>query len=133
MYVNHNQKFSKSKLYTNYSILDVPNMFQLNYRPPPFSYKGEAASALVLGTGLATGGLTMMIFGGCWIADISTFPEFSLKLKRLMGQEPDSSQLPMDAETAQVVNQLEEILNNDKKWRRLIQELELYIFYPYGQ
>ncbi|GAV52136.1 hypothetical protein ZYGR_0AG01270 [Zygosaccharomyces rouxii] len=115
MYVNHNQKFSKSKLYTNYSILDVPNMFQLNYRPPPFSYKGEAASALVLGTGLATGGLTMMIFGGCWIADISTFPEFSLKLKRLMGQEPDSSQLPMDAETAQVVNQLEEILNNDKK------------------
>lgn len=133
MYVNHNQKFSNSKLYTNYSILDVPNMFQLNYRPPPFSYKGEAASALVLGTGLATGGLTMMIFGGCWIADISTFPEFSLKLKRLMGQEPDSSQLPMDAETAQVVNQLEEILNNDKKWRRLIQELELYIFYPYGQ
>lgn len=90
-------------------------MFQLNYKPPPFSYKGEAASALVLGTGLATGGLAMMVFGGCWIANISSFPEFNLKLKKLMGQEVDPSQLPMDTDTEEVVNQLEGLLNNEKK------------------
>lgn len=98
---------------TNHEDPDIPNMFQLNYRAPPFSYRGEAASALVLGTGLATGGLSMMIFGSCWIADISTFPEFSFKLKRLMGQESDPSQLPMDKETAQVVDQLEQILTSN--------------------
>lgn len=94
---------------------DVPNMFQLNYKAPPFSYKGEAATALVLGTGLATGGLAMMVFGGCWLADISTFPEFSFKLKRLMGQEMSPADLPMDQETAHVIDQLEELLDNNKK------------------
>lgn len=115
MYVNHNKDFSYSRSYTNYFVSDVPNMFQLNYKPPPFSYKGEATSALALGSGLATGGLAMVIFGGCWIADISTFPEFSFKLKKLMGQESDSSQFSMDTETTQIINQLERILSSEKK------------------
>lgn len=90
-------------------------MFQLNYRAPPFSYKGEATTALVLATGLSTGGLAMMVFGGCWIANISTFPEFSFKLKQLMGQEIEPAQPSMDAETAQVVSQLEDILGSSKR------------------
>lgn len=56
----------------------------------------------------------MMVFGGCWIADISTFPEFSFKLKQLMGQEIEPAQPSMDAETAQVVSQLEDILGSSK-------------------
>lgn len=93
-------------------------MFQLNYKPPTFSYQGEATSALVFGTGLATGGFSMLVFGTCWIWDISTFQEFSLKAKHLMGQDTNSesslTNMPLDVETAKVVQQLEELFKKDK-------------------
>ncbi|QLQ79206.1 hypothetical protein HG537_0B05530 [Torulaspora globosa] len=99
----------------------VPNMFQLNYKSPPFSYQAEAASALVLGTGLAVGGFSMLLFGSCWIWDISTIPEFSLKAKRLMGQDLTSEEtlvnMPLDEDTAEVVDQIQNLLkgNNNSK------------------
>lgn len=94
-------------------------MFQLNYKSPPFSYQAEAASALVLGTGLAVGGFSMLIFGSCWLSDISTFPEFSLKARQLMGQDPvpDSklTNMPLDEDTAKVVDQIEKLLQGNSK------------------
>ncbi|QLL31692.1 hypothetical protein HG536_0B05570 [Torulaspora globosa] len=95
----------------------VPHMFQLNYKSPPFSYQAEAASALVLGTGLAVGGFSMLLFGSCWIWDISTIPEFSLKAKRLMGQDLTSEEalinMPLDDDTAKVVDQIESLLKEN--------------------
>ncbi|CCE91055.1 uncharacterized protein TDEL_0C01660 [Torulaspora delbrueckii] len=97
----------------------VPNMFQLNYKSPPFSYQAEAASALVFGTGLAVGGFSMLVFGSCWLSDISSFPEFSLKAKQLMGQDPISdsklTNMPLDDDTAKVVDQLERLLEGKNK------------------
>lgn len=94
-------------------------MFQLNYKSPPFSYQAEAASALVFGTGLAVGGFSMLVFGSCWLADISSFPEFSLKAKQLMGQDPISdsklTNMPLDDDTAKVVDQLERLLEGKNK------------------
>lgn len=60
-------------------------MFQLNHVRPPFSAQGEAMQAFTLGTGLAIGGFSMLILGGCWIADISTGPEFSLRVNEAFG------------------------------------------------
>lgn len=106
-------------LLTATNFIDVPNMFQLNYKSPPFSYQAEAASALVFGTGLAVGGFSMLVFGSCWVWDISTFPEFSLKAKLLMGQDSklDSSltNMPLDDDTAKVVEQLERLLDGNSK------------------
>lgn len=94
-------------------------MFQLNYKSPPFSYQAEAASALVFGTGLAVGGFSMLVFGSCWLSDISSFPEFSLKAKQLMGQDPISdsklTNMPLDDDTAKVVDQLERLLEGKNK------------------
>lgn len=120
MYVN---LFTRPPSYNNVTNnhLDVPHMFQLNYKSPPFSYQAEAASALVFGTGLAVGGFSMLLFGSCWIWDISTIPEFSLKAKGLMGQELTSDEaltkMPLDDDTAKVVGQIEKLLkgnSNDK-------------------
>lgn len=94
-------------------------MFQLNYKHPPISYQGEAASALAMGTGLAVGGFGMVTFGTCWIWDISSLSEFSIKVQRLMGQEPNSlesslTNMPLDDDTAQVVGKLEALISRDK-------------------
>lgn len=92
-------------------------MFQLNYKSPPFSYQAEAASALVFGTGLAVGGFSMLLSGCCWIWDISSIPEFSLKAKSLMGQDMTSeaalSAMPLDDDTAKVVDQIESLLKGN--------------------
>lgn len=113
MYVLRPNRALVCNCVTNNTV-DVPHMFQLNYKSPPFSYQAEAASALVLGTGLAVGGFSMLLFGSCWIWDISTIPEFSLKAKRLMGQdltsEEDLLKMPLDDDTAKVVDQIESLL-----------------------
>lgn len=104
---------------TNMVTIDVPNMFQLNHKQPHFSYQGEAASALAYGTGLATGSFAMLILGTCWIWDVSTFPEFTLKVKRLMGEDQskasDITNMPMDDDTKKVVDALESLLSSEKK------------------
>ncbi|SCV01312.1 LANO_0F11144g1_1 [Lachancea nothofagi CBS 11611] len=94
----------------------IPTMFQLNHKPPLYSFQGEAVSALAFGTGLATGSFGMLVFGTCWIADISSFAEFTLKVKKLMG-EPTTQGInePMDPETQQVAQALQDLLDSAKR------------------
>lgn len=91
-------------------------MFQLNHKPPPFSYKGEVINALAYGTGLSTGGFAMLAFGLCWIWDVSTLPELAAKLKALMGesQRPIISNMELDEDTKKVAEALEEMLASKK-------------------
>lgn len=94
-------------------------MFQLNHKPPTYSFQGEAVSALAFGTGLATGSFSMLVFGTCWIWDVSSFAEFTLKMKKLMG-EPITDQAllveqPMDEDTRQVAQAIEKMLSSAKK------------------
>lgn len=94
----------------------MPHMFQLNYKHPPISYQGEAASALAVGSGLATGGFAMALFGSWWIWDISSLSEFSAKLRKLMGQNPETlddslSNMPLDKDTSEVIGQIEALMN----------------------
>ncbi|SCU89133.1 LAMI_0D12508g1_1 [Lachancea mirantina] len=95
----------------------LPNMFQLNHKPPPYSYQGEAISALAYGTSLATGGFAMLVLGTCWIADISSFPEFAITAKRLMGNTSESvtsiDDLKTDEDTRKVTEALEKLLRNE--------------------
>lgn len=108
-------------IFTNYIETDVPSMFQLNHKPPPFSYKGEVVNALAYGTALSTGGFAMLGFGLCWIWDVSTLHELGAKLKQLMGDEskPVSSatNMELDEDTKKVAEALEAMFssNNDGK------------------
>ncbi|SCU83799.1 LAFA_0D05886g1_1 [Lachancea sp. 'fantastica'] len=95
----------------------VPNMFQLNHKPPLYSFQGEAVSALAFGTGLATGSFGMLVFGSCWLADISSLAEFTVKVRKLMG-EPSAQDLAdqtIDPETQQVAKALEDLLEKAKR------------------
>ncbi|SCU97842.1 LADA_0H08702g1_1 [Lachancea dasiensis] len=94
----------------------VPNMFQLNHKPPLYSFQGEAVSALAFGTGLATGSFGMLVFGTCWLADISSFAEFTLKVRKLMGEPATRiSEEPLDIETQKVTQALQELLENSRR------------------
>ncbi|CAR22088.1 Altered inheritance of mitochondria protein 11 [Lachancea thermotolerans] len=97
----------------------VPNMFQLNHKPPTYSFQGEAVSALAFGTGLATGTFSMLVFGTCWVWDISSLAEFTLKMKKLMGEPVTDQALlentPMDEDTRKVAEALEDMLKGSRK------------------
>lgn len=93
-------------------------MFQANHKQQAYSYQGEAVSALAYGTGLATGSFAMLVLGTCWISDISTFPEFSMKIKQLMGDQDKKysvTNMDMDEDTKKVADALESLLSNEKK------------------
>lgn len=89
-------------------------MFELNYKRPPYSYQGEAISALAYGSGLSIGGFSMTIFGACWIMDVSTFPEVSIKLKEMMGESSERNKvtnMELDEDTKKVTEALESLFN----------------------
>ncbi|SCU95121.1 LAME_0F10814g1_1 [Lachancea meyersii CBS 8951] len=95
----------------------VPNMFQLNHKPPLYSFQGEAISALAFGTGLATGSFGMLVFGSCWLADISSLAEFTIKARKLIGDPSaqEAAQQPMDQETQQVAKALQDLIESAKR------------------
>ncbi|QEU61363.1 Aim11 [Kluyveromyces lactis] len=97
----------------------IPTMFQLNHKPPPFSYKGEVVNALAYGTALSTGGFAMLGFGLCWIWDVSTLKELGNKLRELMGDSSDkdklvSTNMDLDEDTQKVADALEAMLSIKK-------------------
>ncbi|KAH3902615.1 related to Altered inheritance of mitochondria protein 11 [Saccharomycodes ludwigii] len=103
----------------------VPTLFQNNYKIPPFSYQKESLSALAYGTFFSVGGFGMLIFGGCWMANISTLPEFSYKLRcallgeegmrELYGREQTLKMNPMDKDTKEILDLIENAFDSSKK------------------
>ncbi|AMD22643.1 HHL127Wp [Eremothecium sinecaudum] len=98
----------------------VPNMFQLNHKRPPFSHQGEALSSFGFGTGLAVGGFSMLVFGTCWIANISNFPEFTLRVQEAMAESGTPSKkysfMTLDKESKEVAEMLDSLIQGgDKK------------------
>ncbi|EDO15534.1 hypothetical protein Kpol_479p22 [Vanderwaltozyma polyspora DSM 70294] len=94
----------------------VPNMFQLNYKPPVVTYKGETGPALVLATGITVGTLSMLVSGSCWIWDISTMKEFR-EIKGFSSEKvehPRLANMPLESDSMRNVYERLELLNGKK-------------------
>lgn len=93
----------------------VPTLFQGNHAPPmSYNFTSDAAVAVGTGTLLCGSVSSMIIFGSCWIIDVSTFLEFGWKMKSLMGgyeKERELARLPMDEESALIQDGLNDILD----------------------
>ena len=76
---------------------DVPKTFDSNDRIPPPLLRGEAAKAFLLSTGITTGLFSMILFGGCWIFNISTPNEFRSKMEKMFRRSEEQNNL-MDNE-----------------------------------
>ncbi|CAI4060217.1 hypothetical protein N7582_001565 [Saccharomyces uvarum] len=93
----------------------VPTMFQLNYKPPPFSQRSEAMSALTFASAASIGSFSTLVFGFCWASDVSTAREFVLKTREFMGlPQTSDTDTSMDEETARLTKQLQDLLSSDK-------------------
>lgn len=92
----------------------VPTLFQGNHSPPlSFNFTSDAAVAVGTGTMLCGSVSSMMIFGTCWIMDVSSFKEFGWRMKSLMGgyeKQKELAKLPMDEESALIQDGLNDIL-----------------------
>lgn len=93
----------------------IPTFFQGNHAPP-LSYNFTSDAAAAVGTGTLLCGLVsaMMIFGTCWVLDVSSFKEFGWRMKHLMGgydKEKELAQQPMDEESAFIQDSLNDILD----------------------
>lgn len=92
----------------------VPTLFQGNHSPPlSYNFTTDAAVAVGTGTLLCGSVSSMVIFGTCWILDISTFKEFGFKMRAKLGGYEKLKKLaetPMDEESAMVQDSLNDIL-----------------------
>lgn len=83
----------------------IPNTFNANHQPPPFSFQRDAMAAISHATCLAVSSFAMGITGVCWLWNVSTIKEFTFKLKKKLGgvdSEDKLSSLPMDQETKDI-------------------------------
>lgn len=92
----------------------IPTFFQGNHAPPlTYNFTADAAVAVATGTILCGSVSSMLIFGFCWIADISHMNEFGWRMKSLLGgyeKQKELAQMPMDQESALVQDSLNDIL-----------------------
>lgn len=92
----------------------VPTLFQGNHQPPTsYNFTTDAAVAVGTGTLLCGSVSSMMIFGTCWIMDVSSFQEFGWRMKTIMGGYEKQKQLaamPMDEESEMIQQGLNDIL-----------------------
>lgn len=93
----------------------VPLLFHGNHLPPiTYNFTSDAAAAVGTGTMLSVSVSSMLIFGACWVMDVSSFKEFGWRMKSIMGgdkKEKEISKLPIDEDTAYFENALEEIFS----------------------
>lgn len=92
----------------------VPTLFQGNHSPPlSYNFTTDAAAAVGAGTLLCGSVSSMIIFGSCWIMDVSTFAEFGWRMKGLMGGYKNQkmlSEMEMDEESREIQDGLNDIL-----------------------
>lgn len=93
----------------------LPTFFQGNHAPPTsYNFTMDAAAAVGTGTLLATSVTSMIVFGTCWVLDISSFKEFGWKMKRALGGEESLKKLskqPMDEESKTIQDGLNDLLS----------------------
>lgn len=93
----------------------VPTLFQGNHLPPlGYNFTTDAAVAVGTGTMLCGSVSSMIVFGTCWIMDVSSFKEFGWRMKASMGgteKEKQLAELPMDDESAYIQDGLNDILD----------------------
>lgn len=92
----------------------VPNVFQGNHQPPlgP-NFTADAAVAVATGTVICGLVALMLVFGGCWVADVSRFSEFGWRMKSALGgglKEQELAQMAMDDESRLIQDGLNDIL-----------------------
>lgn len=81
-----------------------------------YNFTMDAAAAVGNGTMLCGSVSSMLIFGTCWVIDVSSFKEFGWKMKSLMGgtaSEEKLSKLPMDEDSAYIQDGLNDILDGN--------------------
>lgn len=95
----------------------IPTLFQGNHMPPlSYNFTTDAAVAVGTGTLLCGSVSSMVIFGTCWIIDVSSFQEFGWKMKSLMGgyeKQRELSKIPMDEESSLIQDGLHDILEGN--------------------
>lgn len=93
----------------------VPSLFQGNHLPPlSYNFTMDAAVAVGTGTMLCASVSSMLIFGTCWVLDISSFKEFGWRMKSAMGgvsSQLKLADMPMDDESASIQDGLNDILD----------------------
>lgn len=93
----------------------LPRFFQGNHAPPTsYNFTMDAAVAVGTGTLLAGSGTSMVVFGTCWVLDISSFKEFGWKMRRMMGGEESLKKLskePMDEESKTIQDGLNDLIS----------------------
>lgn len=93
----------------------IPTLFQGNHLPPlSYNFTTDAAVAVGMGTMLCASVSSMMVFGTCWIADVSLFREFGWRMKALMGgdkREREVAATQIDEESAYIQDTLNDILD----------------------
>lgn len=92
----------------------VPSLFQGNHSPPlSYNFTTDAAVAVGTGTLLCGSVSSMIIFGACWIMDVSSFQEFGWRMKTMMGgyeKQKELAKMPMDEESSMIQDGLNDIL-----------------------
>lgn len=92
----------------------VPTLFQGNHQPPTsYNFTTDAAVAVGTGTILCGSVSSMVIFGTCWIADVSTFQEFGWRMKSALGgyeKQKELAKMPLDEESETIQKGLNDIL-----------------------
>lgn len=95
----------------------VPTLFQGNHMPPlGYNFTTDAAVAVGTGTMLCASVSSMIVFGTCWIMDVSTFKEFGWRMKATMGgikKEKEYAAMPMDEDSAYIQDGLNDILDGN--------------------
>lgn len=95
----------------------VPTLFHGNHLPPiTYNFTADAAIAVGAGTMLCASVSSMLMFGACWIMDVSNFKEFGWRMKVLMGgdkKEQEILAMPIDDDTAFLENALNDIITGD--------------------
>lgn len=95
----------------------VPSLFQGNHLPPlGYNFTTDAAVAVGTGTMLCASVSSMIMFGTCWIVDVSTFKEFGWRMKSIMGgtqREQELAALPMDDDSVYIQDGLNDILDGN--------------------
>lgn len=92
----------------------VPTLFQGNHLPPlSYNFTQDATVAVGTGTMLCASVSSMLIFGTCWIMDVSSFEEFGWRMKSALGgvrRQMELAKTPVDEESATIQDGLNDIL-----------------------
>lgn len=95
----------------------LPTLFQGNHQPPTsYNFVMDAAVAVGAGTMLCGSVTSMVVFGTCWVYDVSSFQEFGWRMKALTGENERQKRLAemaMDEESAYIQDSINEMLDGD--------------------